>query len=83
MTIEEMLKRKQPRRKVQGIAAALLPYESDGRIAIDAFAKQLILTHRAGLVNAVNMDTGYANLLSAEEKAYVLDLAQEAAREAK
>ena len=28
---------RQPGRKVQGIAAALLPYEPDGRIAVDAF----------------------------------------------
>jgi len=72
MTVEELLKRKQPRRKVQGIAAALLPYESDGRIAVDAFAKQLITAHRAGLMNAVNMDTGYVNYLTDEEKKDVL-----------
>jgi len=78
MTVEEMLKRKQPRRKVQGIAAALLPYESDGRIAVDAFAKQLIFTHRAGLVNAVNMDTGYVNYLTDQEKKNVLRWTREA-----
>jgi dihydrodipicolinate synthase/N-acetylneuraminate lyase len=73
MTIEDLLKRVQPRHKVQGIAAALLPYESDGRIAVDAFAKQLISTHQAGLMNAVNMDTGYVNYLSDAEKQDVLD----------
>jgi dihydrodipicolinate synthase/N-acetylneuraminate lyase len=78
MTVEEMLTRKQPRRKVQGIAAALLPYESDGRIAIDAFAKQLIFTHQAGLVNAVNMDTGYVNYLTDQEKKNVLRWTREA-----
>ena len=72
MTVEELLKRKQPRRKVHGIAAALLPYEADGRIAVDAFAKQLISTHRAGLMNAVNMDTGYVNYLTDQEKKDVL-----------
>ncbi len=72
MTVEELLKRQQPRRKVQGIAAALLPYELDGRIAVDAFAKQLTSTHRAGLMNAVNMDTGYVNYLSDTEKQEVL-----------
>jgi dihydrodipicolinate synthase/N-acetylneuraminate lyase len=56
----------------------LLPYESDGRIAIDAFAKQLILTHRAGLVNAVNMDTGYVNYLTDQEKEDVLRWTREA-----
>lgn len=78
MTIEELLKRKQSRRKVQGIAAALLPYEADGRIAVDAFAKQLVSTHRAGLLNAVNMDTGYVNYLTDEEKQNVLHWTRQA-----
>ncbi len=72
MTVEELLKRQQPRRKVQGIAAALLPYEQDGRVAIDAFANLLTYTHRAGLMNAVNMDTGYVNYLSDRKKEEVL-----------
>src|ERR1700684_107688 len=72
MTVEELLKRQQPRRKVQGMAAALLPYESDGRVAVDAFAKLLTSTHRAGLMNAVNMDTGYVNYLSDTERQKVL-----------
>jgi 4-hydroxy-tetrahydrodipicolinate synthase len=78
MTVEELLKRKQPRRKVQGIAAALLPYESDGRIAVDAFANQLIATHRAGLVSAVNMDTGYVNYLTDQDKKNVLQWTRQA-----
>src|SRR5579871_2273108 len=45
MTIDELVDRQQPRRKVQGIAAALLPYEPGGRVAVDAFAQQLISTH--------------------------------------
>jgi dihydrodipicolinate synthase/N-acetylneuraminate lyase len=72
MTVEDLLKRQQPRRKVQGMAAALLPYEPDGRVALDAFAKQLTSTHQAGLMNAVNMDTGYVNYLSDAEKEEVL-----------
>ena len=73
MTVEELLKRQQPRRKVQGIAAALLPYSPDGKIAVDAFAQQLISTHQAGLMNAVNMDTGYVNYLTDDEKQDVLE----------
>jgi 4-hydroxy-tetrahydrodipicolinate synthase len=72
MTVEELLKRQQPRRKVHGIAAALLPYERGGRIAVDSFARQLVSTHQAGLMNAVNMDTGYVNYLSVAEKRGVL-----------
>jgi len=72
MTLAEIVKRQKPRRKVQGIAAVLLPYECDGRVAVDAFAKQVTATHRAGLMNAVNMDTGYVNYLSDAEKEEVL-----------
>jgi len=78
MAVEDLLKRQQPRRTVQGIAAALLPYESDGRIAIDAFATRLVSTHQAGLMNAVNMDTGYVNYLSDAEKLNVLDWTRQA-----
>jgi len=65
-------------RKVQGIAAALLPFESDGRVAVEAFQEHLAFTHRAGLENAVNMDTGYVNLLSDAEKMSVLQWTREA-----
>jgi len=78
MTVEELLKHQQPRRKVEGIAAALLPYEADGRIAVDAFSRQLISTHQAGLLNAVNMDTGYVNYLTDPEKENVLDWTRQA-----
>ena len=78
MTVEDLLQHQQPRRKVQGIAAALLPYESDGRIAVDAFQKQLIATQQAGLTNAVNMDTGYVNYLRDAEKHDVLDWTRQA-----
>ena len=78
MTVEELLKRQQPRRKVQGIAAALLPYERDGRIAVDAFTSLLISAHQAGLMNAVNMDTGYVNFLTGAEKHDVLGWTRQA-----
>ena len=78
MTVDELLAHVKPRRKVQGIAAALLPYEADSRIAVDAFSQQLISTHRAGLMNAVNMDTGYVNYLSDTEKQEVLTWTREA-----
>jgi hypothetical protein len=65
-------------RKVQGIAAALLPFENDGRVAVDAFQKHLIATQKAGLQNAVNMDTGYVNFLSDGEQLEVLEWTREA-----
>jgi 4-hydroxy-tetrahydrodipicolinate synthase len=71
--IEQIIKRKQPGRKVEGIAAALLPFEQDGRVAVEAFQRHVEATHRAGLTNAVNMDTGYVNYLSAAERRQVLE----------
>ena len=78
MKIESIVGRKQPYRKVQGIAAALLPFETNGRVAAEAFQNHLQATHRAGLMNAVNMDTGYVNLLSEAEKLDVLRWTREA-----
>lgn len=78
MNIEQLRERRKLRRKVQGIAAALLPYERDGRVAVEAFQRHLAATQRAGLMNAVNMDTGYVNYLSDGEKQEVLRWTREA-----
>jgi dihydrodipicolinate synthase/N-acetylneuraminate lyase len=78
MTIENLLKRKKPRRKIEGIAAALLPFDANGKIAVDEFQKHLVATQAAGLQNAVNMDTGYVNYLSNAEKSDVLLWTREA-----
>ena len=78
MKISSIIQRQQPGRKVQGIAAALLPFEADGRIAVEAFQNHLRATHRCGLMNAVNMDTGYVNSLSEKEKFNVLRWTREA-----
>ena len=71
-TIETLLQRRKLRRKVQGIAAALLPYRSDGQVDVEAFQKHLVFTQHFHLTNAVNMDTGYVNFLSEKEKREVL-----------
>jgi dihydrodipicolinate synthase/N-acetylneuraminate lyase len=77
MTITTIRRRKS-HREVHGIAAALLPYEANGRVATAAFQRHLVATHRAGLMNAVNMDTGYVNFLSDVEKLDVLEWTREA-----
>jgi len=71
-TIEKIIANKKPRRRIQGIAAAVLPYEEDDSIAVEAFQHHLVATHQSGLVNAVNMDTGYVNHLTRAEKRDVL-----------
>jgi len=78
MTIKTIEERRKFQREVQGIAAALLPYEADGRVAVAAFQRHLVATHHAGLMNAVNMDTGYVNYLSDGEKLEVLRWTREA-----
>jgi 4-hydroxy-tetrahydrodipicolinate synthase len=76
--LPEIYARIRPGRKIHGIAAALLPLHRDGAIAEEDFARHLRATHAAGLTNAVNMDTGYANLLPDAEKERVLQLTREA-----
>jgi len=49
-----------------------------GRIAVESFQNHLRATHHAGLMNAVNMDTGYVNYLSEAEKLDVLRWIREA-----
>jgi len=77
-TLQELYARIRHGRKIEGIAAALLPFAADGSIAEEDFARHLQATQAAGLVNAVNMDTGYANLLTDAEKERVLVLTREA-----
>jgi len=78
MNIEQVLGQIQPRRKISGIAAALLPFETDGSVAVEAFQNHLLRTHSAGLINAINMDTGYVNCLSQQEQQQVLQWTREA-----
>src|ERR1041385_488185 len=78
MRVEEIVSRIQPRRQVNGIAAALLPFNQNGSIAVEAFQTHLRATHAAGLGNAVNMDTGYINYLSEAEQSEILNWTREA-----
>src|ERR1700716_2233672 len=78
MKIDALIEKRKLRREVEGIAAALLPFEADGRVAVEAFQRHLVATRRAGLMNAVNMDTGYVNYLSDAEKCEVLRWTREA-----
>lgn len=77
-TIDELMIRRRSRRRVDGIAAALLPFDADGTVAVQAFQRNLIATHQAGLTNAVNMDTGYVNFLTPSEQDNVLRWTREA-----
>jgi dihydrodipicolinate synthase/N-acetylneuraminate lyase len=80
MTINGVLKRIQPGRRIEGISAVLLPFDADRRIDFTGFSENLRRTFEAGLTPAVNMDTGYTNLLDARERREVLQVAREAAQ---
>ena len=61
-----------PGRKIEGISAVLLPYTADGQPDWEGFRGLLDRTWTAGLTPAVNMDTGYVNLLTPAERERVL-----------
>jgi dihydrodipicolinate synthase/N-acetylneuraminate lyase len=61
-----------PRRKIMGISAILLPFTDDDQVEWEGFDTHLARTLDAGLVPAVNMDTGYATLIDEPTRAEVL-----------
>jgi len=63
-----------PRRPIEGISAVLLPFRSDGTPDLEGLARLTETTWAAGLTPAVNMDTGYTNLLAPSERADILGL---------
>ena len=79
MSLTEIYDRRKIGRKPTSMAAVLLPFNDDGSIAVGAYQGCLHETFDAGLTPAVNMDTGYVNLLTAKEKKVVLQIAAESA----
>lgn len=69
-----------PGRRIEGISAVLLPFGADDRPDWESFRRLLDRTWTAGLTPAVNMDTGYVNLLSREERSQALAAAEAVAR---
>jgi dihydrodipicolinate synthase/N-acetylneuraminate lyase len=68
-----------PRREILGISAVLLPFTADGDVDWRAFEALIGHTTGAGLVPAVNMDTGYVQLLDDDTRTRVLDTAASSA----
>jgi hypothetical protein len=60
-------------RRPHGIAAVLLPYTPAGAVDRAAFERHVTRTRDAGLDVAVNMDTGFGDLLTPAERDAVLD----------
>lgn len=63
-----------PLRRVWGASAVLLPYNETGEVQWEEFLSHLGRTQQAGLVPAVNMDTGYVHLLDEATEDRVLAL---------
>jgi hypothetical protein len=61
-----------PGRRITGMAAVLLPFDETGAVDWDALAAGVERTAAAGLVPAVNMDTGYGPALDTAARARVL-----------
>ncbi len=66
-----------PRRKIVGISAILLPFRYDGTIDWEGFQGHVERTLDSGLQPAVNMDTGYANLIDEATRMEVLRRTQQ------
>ena len=72
----DLLGRIRPGRKIVGMSAVLLPFDDAGAIDWNTFARQIERTVEAGLRPALNMDTGYVQLLDAAERTRVLEIAR-------
>lgn len=73
LTVQSALGRIKPNRQIDGNSAILLPFTEDDRPDYEGLAQHVLRTTRAGLTPAVNMDTGYVNLLTDAERLTVLE----------
>ena len=72
VTIPEVVRH----RKITGMSAVLLPFQSNHQVDWNAFEAHVQRTLDVGLIPAVNMDTGYINLLDEATRAEVLTRTQ-------
>lgn len=63
-----------PRRKLTGISAILLPFAAENEIDWPGLETHVVRTMEAGLIPAVNMDTGFANLIDDATRRRVLEV---------
>jgi dihydrodipicolinate synthase/N-acetylneuraminate lyase len=67
-----------PRRTITGMSAILLPMKADLTVDWDGFAAHVSRTAAAGITPAVNMDTGFVQLIDDATRRQALALAREA-----
>jgi dihydrodipicolinate synthase/N-acetylneuraminate lyase len=75
--IPELCSRIRPQRRITGMSAILLPFAASGEIDWRALDAHLARTASAGLTPAVNMDTGYVQLLDDATRLRILEVARE------
>jgi dihydrodipicolinate synthase/N-acetylneuraminate lyase len=66
-----------PRRMIRGMSAILLPMRAAGGVDWDAFAAHVARTAAAGIAPAVNMDTGYVQLIDDAARQEALRIARD------
>jgi len=66
-----------PRRVITGMSAILLPMKADHSVDWDGFAAHVARTAAAGIAPAVNMDTGYVQLIDDATRAEALRIARD------
>ncbi len=71
----DVQRRVRPGRTITGMSAVLVPHTTDGAIDWSATEAHIERTVAAGLTPAVNMDTGYVQLLDDADTVRVLDVA--------
>jgi len=75
MIEDDVIARIDPGREITGMSAVILPHTAAGTIDWEAVEAHVARTVDAGLTPAVNMDTGYIQLLDDADKHRVLDIA--------
>jgi dihydrodipicolinate synthase/N-acetylneuraminate lyase len=66
-----------PGRRITGMSAVLVPHTADGAIDWPNVEAHIVRTRAAGLTPAVNMDTGYVQLLDPADRERVLDVTRQ------
>jgi dihydrodipicolinate synthase/N-acetylneuraminate lyase len=69
----DVLARLRPGRSITGMSAVLLPFDDGGDVDWSAAEAHVERTAASGLTPAVNMDTGYVQLLTASQQREMLD----------
>jgi dihydrodipicolinate synthase/N-acetylneuraminate lyase len=80
LSLRGIIRRLSPGRRIDGIAAVLLPFRQNDEPDLDSFALLVERTYAAGLTPAINIETGAVARLTADQRADVLAVAAGIAR---